>query len=735
MSGRFAPSRLAGAALGWLLGLRHSAALRESEARFRSLTELSNDFFWETDAEHRYTAIELGPAYIGVRNNLSKLGLARWEIACTSPDEAAWAAHRAVIAARKRFVDFRFSRIEDGEERFYEHSGEPRYDASGRFLGYRGVGRDVTPRKHAEDALRESEKRYERVMLASDAGIWDWDLTTDRYYVSPRFLELCGIPPGTTFSRREDFIRHRPIHPEDREKWEQAVKALFASRDTRVAMEVRSIVHGEPRWRRLEGVCFRDATGRVVRWTGTSTDITERKRAEEALRESEERHARAIKASNAGLWEWDVRKDEYYCSPRHLELLGFAPGTTFAGRADFVRRAPFHPEDLERWQQEQRQLFATGGSYLVMDVRVIGSGEMRWVRVNAFCFRDGAGTIARWTGSVTDVTEGKRAEEALRRSEERYSLAMGASEEGHFDLNLDTGEMFISERLNEIYGFPPGTRFANRSEYLARVRLHADDAEKYHAALAAALANDGPERYEFEFRILLASGDVRWLRTRGKVTRDAEGRARRRTGVVADVTARKLAELGLSTSVGRYALAMEAAGDGHTDWDLQTGEHYISPRLLQICGYAPGTTFRDRAEWVRRFPFHPEDRPKWERAVAAHFAGRDSHFKMELRIVVRGEVRWTVFHFLSTRDAAGAPIRWSGSIGDITEQKRTEEALRLSESRYAVALEDGRGGPLGLERADRRDLCLRTGAAGDGRAARGGVPNPRRHHVARALSP
>jgi len=99
-------------------------------------------------------------------------------------------------------------------------------------------------------------------------------------------------------------------------------------------------------------------------------------------------------------------------------------------------------------------------------------------------------------------------------------------------------------------------------------------------------------------------------------------------------------------SEGRYALAMQAAGDGHTDWDLQTGEHYISPRLLEICGYAPGTTFRDRAEWVRRFPFHPEDRPVWERAVAAHFAGRESHLKKELRIVVRDEVRWTAFHFL-----------------------------------------------------------------------------------------
>ncbi len=134
----------------------------------------------------------------------------------------------------------------------------------------------------------------------------------------------------------------------------------------------------------------------------------------------------------------------------------------------------------------------------------------------------------------------------------------------------------------------------------------------------------------------------------------------------------------------RYALAMKAAGDGHADWNLLTGEHYISPRLLQICGYAPGTTFRDRADWERRFPFHPDDRTRWEQAVAAHFAGRDPNFKMDLRIVVAGEVRWTAIHFLSTRNAEGEPVRWTGSIGDITELRKMEQELRRAHRVEAI---------------------------------------------------
>ncbi len=153
---RGAPARMSGSLSDITDRRRGEEALAESEARFRSLTKLSTDFFWETDVADRFTSVEVGKAYRGVRNVAwSKLGKTRWEIPHVSPDEAAWTAHRAVIAARQRFVDFGFSRIEDGEERFYEHSGEPRFDAQGRFLGYRGVGRDVTDRS-APGSARES---------------------------------------------------------------------------------------------------------------------------------------------------------------------------------------------------------------------------------------------------------------------------------------------------------------------------------------------------------------------------------------------------------------------------------------------------------------------------------------------------------------------------------------------------------------------------------------------------
>src|SRR5262245_28439597 len=127
-------------------------------------------------------------------------------------------------------------------------------------------------------AARRSEERYERAMLAAQAGFWDWDLLKDEFLVSPRLLEMSGFPPDTTFSGREDFMRRAPFHPEDREKWQHAVKQLFASGGSRLAMDLRSTRRGGGvQWQRLEGMCTRDAAGKVVRWTGSSVDIDDRK--------------------------------------------------------------------------------------------------------------------------------------------------------------------------------------------------------------------------------------------------------------------------------------------------------------------------------------------------------------------------------------------------------------------------------------------------------------------------
>jgi diguanylate cyclase (GGDEF)-like protein/PAS domain S-box-containing protein len=129
-------------------------ALRESEARFRSLTHLSSDFFWESDSEHRLSGIVHGPSYAAARIGRGVIGKRPWDIPSVGPDSAGWDAHKAVLDSHLPFRDFEFSReTEQGVTRHFAVSGQPRFSADGAFIGYRGVGRDTTEMAAARERI------------------------------------------------------------------------------------------------------------------------------------------------------------------------------------------------------------------------------------------------------------------------------------------------------------------------------------------------------------------------------------------------------------------------------------------------------------------------------------------------------------------------------------------------------------------------------------------------------
>ena len=401
-------------------------------------------------------------------------------------------------------------------------------------------------------------------------------------------------------------------------------------------------------------------------------DRAERKQAEQQLRRSEAFLAEGQRISHTGSWGWTLSTGKVIWSEEQHRMLGFEPGKSEPSVDLFL--SALHPGDRSRVEHELEEATAAKRAYAINYRVVLPDGSIRHLRSVGRPVPTEAGQVDEYLGTSTDITERVQAEAALQRSEERYAVAMGAAGEGHWDWNIVTDEYYVSPRMVELYGFAPGTTFAGRADFLARCPFHPEDRPTWEEAVAAHFAGDSL-RFDLEVRIL-PRGETRWLHMKGVCLRDASGAPIRWTGTTRDITDRKRMELALRQSGERYALAVEASGEGHSDWNLETGEFYVSPRLLEICGYAPGTTFKSRAEWVERFPFHPEDRPKWEQAVAAHLAGQASRFHMEARIVVRGETRWVRFVFLSSRDASGKAVRWTGSTTDITDRKCADEELR-----------------------------------------------------------
>jgi PAS domain S-box-containing protein len=152
---------------------QRTVEVQASEARFRSLTEMSSDFYWESDAEHRLT--QRGSAYkkestVSVFQQGAQIGERRWEIPYLSPDEAGWQAHRAMLDAHIPFRNFVLSRLgTDGNEHFISISGDPVFDATGAFKGYHGVGTDITLRKTAEVKIQRLSQFYAALSQCNEA--------------------------------------------------------------------------------------------------------------------------------------------------------------------------------------------------------------------------------------------------------------------------------------------------------------------------------------------------------------------------------------------------------------------------------------------------------------------------------------------------------------------------------------------------------------------------------------
>src|SRR2546429_1012210 len=129
---------------------------------------------------------------------------------------------------------------------------------------------------------------------------------------------------------------------------------------------------------------------------------------------------------------------------------------------------------------------------------------------------------------------------------------------------------------------------------------------------------------------------------------------------------------------------------------------YVSPLLLEMCGLPADSTFASRSEWVERFPFYPGERPRYAQAVADHFAGKTDRVDMEIRIVPRGETRWVHMTGRCSRDPSGTPIRWAGSVTDITARMRIDEELRARQDMLDLAQQAARAVAFERRRAPAR---------------------------------
>jgi PAS domain S-box-containing protein len=531
-------------------------------------------------------------------------------------------------------------------------------------------------RKRAVQALRASravlEESEERLRLAMDAGKlggFEWDLASGR---NPWFggkHALLGITPADRSGSAQDFWDR--VHPEDLDQLGKAVE--IAKQNHRGFEQEFRVVwpDGTVRWLRSVGRFFYGPDGESERMLGISSDITERKLAEQALLQREADLKEAQRLAQVGSWRWDPKTDTVTWSEELYRIAGIDPSMPAVSYKDHPKL--YTTESWERLRVAVEEALRTGTPY-ELDLEMIRiDGARRWLVARGEAHRDASGDVVQLRGTVHDITERKRTDEALRKSEERFRLAAHAGRMYAYEWDVATDIVVRSEEYVNVIGFSNHAKQLTRQQLLARV--HPDD----RALFIGSVDQLSPENSttQTSYRVLRPDGSVVWLQKNAQAFFDEDGRMLNVVGMVTDITERKVAEDALRESEDRLLLLLNSTAEAIYGIDLEGRGTFCNPACLRALGYERvdeliGKNMHELIHHTRAdgtlFPVEEC------RIFRAFRTGEGVHVEDEVLWRANGTsfpVEYWSHPQRKGQDVVGAVVTFL----DITERKRTERAL------------------------------------------------------------
>ncbi|MBK5914721.1 PAS domain-containing protein [Rhodocyclus purpureus] len=535
--------------------------------------------------------------------------------------------------------------------------------SDGSVLWY-GTLNDISERKQAEQHQRE------RAITRSPAALAMLDRELRYLACSPRWSVLHDLGERDLLG-----LAHDELFPDYPPQVYEAHRRGLSGELAYVEDFCIAAADGSERWLRGEVCPWYEAEGSVGGIVLFAEDVSERKRVERALRDSEERLRLAAEAAQFGVFAHDLVTGEAFWSSGMRGILGRNPEDALPSPCEVPEFV--HPADVELVRAMYDRIADPDGDGEIDDVfRIVRpKGEVRWVQVKGLAQYDGEGSDSRpvrVNGVLLDVTASKQAEQALRDSETSLRLAAEAAHFGVFERDLETGSVFWSAEMCAILGIAADEvpqLFERAPDF-----VHPDDAESVHAAFEHSFDPAGDGEFDNTHRILHKDGSVRWIQVKGRTQFAGEGEARHPQlvrGVVVDVTRLKQAEAALQASEADLKRAQQLGKIGSWRLDMQNGRLSWSEETYRIFGIA-----QDRPVAYEDFfaCIHPEDRERVRSSGQAARKGLCCEY--EYRIVAAGQLKWVRQQSQIELDTDGACISIFGTAQDITARKEAEQALR-----------------------------------------------------------
>jgi diguanylate cyclase (GGDEF)-like protein/PAS domain S-box-containing protein len=523
-------------------------------------------------------------------------------------------------------------------------------------------------------------------------GIWSWDLETNEVAWSPELFRILGRDPAT-FTPSYDAILPS-FHEDD---VEMVTLLLEQARWTATPLSYVARIRrpdGQYRWIESDAVPT-VVDGKVVELLGTAIDVTERKGAEMALRESEQRFRALVQQSSDLILVLSATGRITYISPAAERLLGCSsPEVLGRDSATLV-----HPDDLRLIIEAIAAV--PGPAATAQATFRVRSADGTWRRVETvFTNLLHEPAVRGIVANSHDVTEATNAEQLLIASEERYRLIVETAEEGIWALDEAGSTTFANHRMAAILGCHiealEGTSFLDF--------VTEKDRELVAAIVSGLRAGHSQQ---LDLRLVREDGGEVWVLLSGSAILDAAGLYSGALLMATDITDRKVAEDQLLRSQRQLNAAQRLSRTGSWDRDLRRGTARWSEEFVRLMGAPPSDAEHSLGLIVSIC--HPEDRENMARIREA--ARRGGRHRGEFRLVrPDGDVRVMRIAVEGELDPDGVPARITGTVQDITEQRSLEEQLKRQALEDALTRLPNR--TLFVDRLDH--ALLRRGGTGEG---------------------
>jgi len=605
--------------------------------------------------------------YLGV--TLDKVTGWNWTAFVHPEDvEGIVAKWRACLATGEIFEYETRVRSANGEYRWMFHRKVPLRDANRNIVKWYGSSLDIEERKTAEEQLRRNSQELQRseFYLAEGqrlAHMGSWALDPDGfYYWSPELFRMHGLDPASKPPSVQEYLDR--VHSHDRESMADLIKGVLAKTSTFDATKRIVRPNGEVRYIRCVGAPAVENQS-LKRYVGSAIDVTEQELLTQELRRREAYLTEAQRLSHTGSFGWKPDTGEIVWSDETHRI--FAYDRSVKPTIDSVVQR-VHPQD-----QADFQKVIDGASRGATDFEhayrlLLPDGRVKHVHAIAHVLRDASGN-REFVGAVTDITERKTAEEALRTSEEYLAEAQRLSQTGSWAWSPDQDIGYWSEECYRVLSFDPQDSLPRFEEFFQR--LHPDDQPGFRELIQTATREKA--EWEADYRIVHPGGAVRDIHVVGHPVLGTSGDLVEFVGTVIDVTERKKAEEERRRSEMELRQILELAPQLIAVYGPNRERLYANRVLLDYLGLS-------LEEWQqspgRGKYFHPDDNGRiegfFDRAVA-----RASADELELRLRKRdGTYRWFLARFNPLRDEQGQITRWYVAATDIEDRKQAEDRLR-----------------------------------------------------------